>query len=165
MMDLNAFEDPLIIEATRLPRPQSFEDGRLCLCHFGGCCCYCMVPGYVCSGCAAGVVIMVAAAPAIAATSVASTPKNMDLASSLYWLAFNSASPLLLGVLRVGCRPRWTKLQTKVSQGRLQVYKYRRLEDMSADTRKRITGASAMPASAPTKRKRQHLNYGVGKYQ
>jgi hypothetical protein len=51
--------------------------------------------------CAAGVVIIVAAAPAIAATSVASTPKNMDLASSLYRLAFNSTSPLLLGVLRL----------------------------------------------------------------
>jgi hypothetical protein len=52
MMDLNAFEDPLIIEAARLPRPQSFEDGGACLCAFGGCCCYCMAPGaYVCSGC------------------------------------------------------------------------------------------------------------------
>jgi len=55
MMDLNVSEDPLIIVAKKLECPQSFgneEDFAQCLCDFGGCCCYCMVPGEnVCSGC------------------------------------------------------------------------------------------------------------------
>ena len=55
MMDLNVSEDPLIIVAKKLECPQSFgndKDFVQCLCDFGGCCCYCMVPGaYECSGC------------------------------------------------------------------------------------------------------------------
>ena len=43
----------LIIQATKLARPERFERGE-CLCDFGGCCCDCMALGifaYVCPGC------------------------------------------------------------------------------------------------------------------
>ena len=53
MKNIDPTAEVLTIEATKMPRPEFFEeDSGLCLCDFGGCCCYGMVPGQsVCNGC------------------------------------------------------------------------------------------------------------------
>ena len=53
MKNLDPTAEVLTLEAMKMPRPEFFEEASdLCLCDFGGCCCYCMVPGpSVCNGC------------------------------------------------------------------------------------------------------------------
>ena len=54
MKNLDPTAEVLALHARKMPRPEYFEgvsELKLCLCDFGGCCCYCMVPESGCNGC------------------------------------------------------------------------------------------------------------------